>query len=849
MIFAFSFTEWLGRMLGQENVQSIDRIDTSLAAPWAQCRAAPAWIFLGCAALCLLSFLFYLKSQPAGRLARTSAASHRKTRIALAVGRAGLLSLVFLILAEPIVILKLTSSPRPLLWVLFDGTESMAIEDELSESERSALEKAVGANARLARSSTTGTATAPNSIERTEATGNASPPSRMHYVLALIEKPDNNLLQRLEQKFQIKPFVFDRPDGVRSLDLGDDPLKPLDSRQLAEQLSTSGQVTALGSALSDLARRHASSSLAGLVVISDFDQNSGPAPLSPAQKLGVPIYTVGVGPKASVDLRVSLQADPKMKKAERKSLDVLLAQEGLEGHAVTVRLTALAKSAADMGPPQTIVIGEKQVTLNQPSQPVQFDYVPAEAGRFDLVAEVEPLEGEVISQNNRATREVTILDDFLRLMFVEYEPTWEWRFIKEVFHRDKLVGLRGFRTFLRSADPAVRQTNELFLPTMTPKRADFFAHDVIFLGDMPASTLSTRFCELTKEFVSKFGGGLVVLAGPRFGPGELAQTPLADMLPVVVDPDARLRDEREFALRLAPAAATVDFMRLGGSDLENDRAWSNLGPLPWYQPVARLHPLATSLAEHPSDTCVDGRSPQPLVAIRKYGRGEVVYLGFNETWRLRRKYGELYYRQFWGQMIHRLGLSHALGNQKRFVVQTDRQQYQADDKAIITVEAYDADFEPLVAEKLPERQLVAELVLPGKRSDGTPRLQPLYLPQRREGIFEAQVPVDLAGEHHVRVKDPVTGETQEIHFQVTSLSAERRSAVRNVALQEALAAETRGKAYDLTTVASLPDEVQLPRRVETSIKVVPIWNTWVVFALVMLLLFTEWLVRKMVSLP
>jgi len=44
----------------------------------------------------------------------------------------------------------------------------------------------------------------------------------------------------------------------------------------------------------------------------------------------------------------------------------------------------------------------------------------------------------------------------------------------------------------------------------------------------------------------------------------------------------------------------------------------------------------------------------------------VIYLGFNETWRLRRKYGELYYRQFWGQMIHRLGLSHALGSQKDF---------------------------------------------------------------------------------------------------------------------------------------------------------------------------------------
>ena len=106
-------------------------------------------------------------------------------------------------------------------------------------------------------------------------------------------------------------------------------------------------------------------------------------------------------------------------------------------------------------------------------------------------------------------------------MYVAYEPTWEWRFIKEVFHRDKLVGMQGFRTFLGSSDPQVRESNVLFLPTLTPKRSEFFANDVIFLDDMPRAALSDRFCEMVKEFVGKFGGGLVVIAGPRFGPREL----------------------------------------------------------------------------------------------------------------------------------------------------------------------------------------------------------------------------------------------------------------------------------------------------------------------------------------
>ena len=68
---------------------------------------------------------------------------------------------------------------------------------------------------------------------------------------------------------------------------------------------------------------------------------------------------------------------------------------------------------------------------------------------------------------------------------------------------------------------------------------------------------------MTKEFVSQFGGGLVVIAGPRFGPGQLAETAIADMLPVVIDAESKRRDEKEFRLQLTPAAIQYDFMRLG----------------------------------------------------------------------------------------------------------------------------------------------------------------------------------------------------------------------------------------------------------------------------------------------
>ena len=321
---------------------------------------------------------------------------------------------------------------------------------------------------------------------------------------------------------------------------------------------------------------------------------------------------------------------------------------------------------------------------------------------------VERVEGEIVDQNNRAARQVNIIDDYLRLMYVAYEPTWEWRFIKEVFHRDKLVGMAGFRTFLASCDPRVRESNVLFLPTLTPKRSEFFANDVIFLDDMPRSLLNDRFCEMVKEFVGNLGGGLVVIAGPRFGPKELYQTPLADMLPVIIDPNAELRDapqHPEFRLRLTPHASRYQFMQLGRAMWRIPKPGTTSASCRGISRLPCCTSRRSSLAEHPTDKCADGKTPQPLIAIRQYGKGEVVYLGFNETWRLRRMYGEKYYRQFWSQMIYRLGMSHALGSDKRFVARLDQPQYRAEDKVTLTVEAYDENYEPLSDENLPERGL------------------------------------------------------------------------------------------------------------------------------------------------
>ncbi len=843
-----SILSWL---LGLPDAAAVDAVAAPrLAAPWVADRSGPFWLFLGVTLAVALAAAFYTLAQKKGSLG---------VRLALAGLRGALLTLLVLTLAEPVLQLVLTNHSSPILYVLFDGTDSMGLRDELPPEELSRLSAAVAAS------------------QTTPASSNqAAPRSRLEWVQASLQKEDNWLIALEEKGFRIEPYLFDgnATSQLRKLERNPQNRETLDAAHVASQLSDRGQVTALGAVLQDAAAQ-ANRNLAGVVLVSDFQHNSGVAPLgqeqrrdaAPALRLGAPLYTVGVGAQEALDLSVDLQTNPKMKRAERTTLYVKLRQTGLEGQDVTVRVIGRRLSgqgagdgnrssrggeqASDNKAPSPsggeIVVGEKSVRLEGPIQQIDFPFTPEEAGRFEFMAEALPLPGELVDQNNRSAREMNIIDDYLRLMYVAYEPDWEWRFIKEVFHRDKLVGMEGFRTFLASSDPRVREKNVLFLPTLTPSRSAFFANDVIFLGDTPGSMLSERFCAMVQQFVGVFGGGLVVISGPRFGPGELAGTPLEEMLPVLVERGSKLRDNGEFRLTLTPQAEQYPFMRLGDDDAENRRAWDLLGRLPWYQPVRGTHEQAEILAAHPSDTCLDGKTPQPLIAIRKYGNGEVVYLGFNETWRLRRMYGERYYRQFWSQLIHRLGMSHALGAEKRFVVRTDRRQYRAEETATLTIEAFDENFEPLGGDDDSARaSLTATLTLPDDAAGETTR--PITIPLLRSGVYETRIPLYASGDYMVRVEDPVAQKSSEVRFEVTSVSAERRRATRDAALQQELARATGGRSYDLATVSHLADDLKAEPVVETITRNHPLWSTPLWFAALVSLMLGEWWLRKIVRL-
>src|ERR1035437_7156892 len=203
--------------------------------------------------------------------------------------------------------------------------------------------------------------------------------------------------------------------------------------------------------------------------------------------------------------------------------------------------------------------------------------------------------------------------DRRRIVYVEGEPRWEFKFIRRAEAGDKGVQIVSM---LRTTEnkiyrQGIADPSELAdgFPT---KAEDLFKYQAIILGSVEADYFTPVQQELLREFVDKRGGGLLFLGG-RFalGDGGWASSSLADLFPTFL-PNQKGTFHRESAtVQLTPAGAESPITRLLDdraapespiTRLLDDRAanidrWRKLPYLNDYQDPGAPKPGATVLAQ------------------------------------------------------------------------------------------------------------------------------------------------------------------------------------------------------------------------------------------------------------
>ncbi len=598
-----------------------------------------------------------------------------------------------------------------------------------------------------------------------------------------------------------------------------------------------------------------SEQVSGVIMLSDFQQNADTISLTEfARGLGerkIPVFTIGIGnPDEPKDVRITnVDVNDVVLVDDDVPLDVSVVADGFDGERVRVDLRI-----------DSVVVDTQYIVLEGGGkrQGLRFIHHPKKPGKMTATVEVELQGGEVFSDNNSLSRNITVLDQKIKVLYAEYLPRWEYRYLKNALIRDKTMETQ---IFLFSADPEFTQDSSPGVPALNAfpsQREELFKYHVILLGDVdPERHLGAARLELLKEFVAA-GGGVVFLSGPHHNPSRYPRSAdLYTLLPVQVSEAGTLDDfaspvTKSFNVKLSAVGREHPVMRLDNDPGRNLQLWENedgrfYDHLPgffWFARVGRAKGNAVVLAQHPELSQPLSNPPKPLVvfAFMNYGKGRTFFSAVDNTWRWRAGVDNLHFYRFWGQVCRFVAAGRLLGKTPRFTITSDKEVYSIGESVGIEAQVYDANMNPSVDETI----LVYHQVQ-GESEDSVQKID-LALHLQGQGVYRGSISAGTRGRHDIWLGTPEE-RSAFTSYTVEVPALEARDTRLNRTLGQQVASLSGGAYFDFPDIMKAVEKVQgITHTSERTPKAHNLWDEWWIVVLIVSVLAIEWILRKAVRL-
>lgn len=774
----------------------------------------PGWALIGWIVLGLLLWWLHKRSLPS--------TSRNKRNLLVALRLLFAATLLF-VATRPVLVTTLVEKVRQKLIVLADASASMDIADLRTTPEDRA--RALIASGKLA----------PDAGLSQTVPADSARPTRRDILRSLSANDRLKLWSRLDERVELSFYGFGHDATEWTLPSG--AAGDVAAKAFFDQLPAADQTTALGESLRQVLDRHRGEPLAGIFVLTDGASNRGLAPseaAAAARAEGVPVFFYGVGVTEPRDVAVVSADAPRIAfLKERVAVRVRVSANGFEGRPVVVSL----RDPAAKGAP----LAETTVTLPaRGSVDAELSWIPEKPGELSLEAAAAVLEGEASADNNVSPVRIRVIDNRVRVFMIEQEPRWDWRYLLDFLQDDRRLTLK---CVLLDGDPSLlKLPNTPFIEKLPDDRAALYDSDIILLGDVDPARLGRDRMTLIREWVDQAGGGLVFLAGPNHNPRSYLGTPLEPLLPVVPlsGPAEQFsaRHPEPVKLALAAAGARSPLLRLSEKPAENAALWRGFEGVRWTAKVARARPGAEVLLVDPSASRATPSGPGPVLARQRFGRGEVMYFGFNETYRWRSGQGGKFYSRIWGQIFQALSLERLSGASKQVQLRVDRPEYQLGERVVISGRLYQPDFKPLVADSVPAG---ATFSVGGSAESARQEVMLRPVPEEAGG-YRAEFTPAVPGRYKFStLLDP----TAIVEFDVVAPRLEQSDAAMNLPLLEASAAAAGTSLIREENLDGFPALLEQKGGNVTSLKRLELAYSPVLLGLLILLACAEWLVRRL----
>jgi hypothetical protein len=754
----------------------------------------------------------------------------------LAALRIAAIVLAMFMLSEAVLSVERTGLPT--FVILVDDSASTGIAELAADAPAALTEKIRS----LARAAAAAEAT-PAKNASTPNTNPSSDVSRLAAAQGWLLQNDAKLLRDLQAQHKLRLYlVSDTARMLAQVESPDQLAPALDQLRKAEPI---GNQTRLGDAVREVLTELRGAPPTAILLLTDGQTTEG-EPLARAAEFartrGVPIFPIGLGdPAPARDLELAdFLVDDVVFLDDQVRFEARLTSRGFAGEKVEVTLLSRPADADPAKPASWTPLATLPLTAppDGQSRRVEIPFRPMKAGSFVYQMVIEPRPREVQIQNNQVTRPVSVREEKVKVLLVEGEPRYEFRYLLSFLKRDRSIEVK---TVLQSADPEYAEQEDTAIPTF-PTAKDgpdgLFAFDAVVFGDVDLSLFSSAQVRNLVDFVEQKGGGVLFIAGQAHNPLAYATTPLAPLFPIRIsearDPATAGRPIPPIHLALSPEGRNHPIFRFADDEAASLQVLEGLPPFDWFLEVPRKQELAFVLASHPELQGSDG--PMPLLLYQYVGAGKVVFQAFDETWKWRFRIGDRYFGRYWIQTLRFLARSKLLGKQAELT--TDRRRYQRQQPIRVQVRFPNPALAPASGD------LKAEV---RKQGQG-PRPITLRRSAGASNLFEGVLPQAAVGSYEVRLLPPpvLEGGMPTASFTVDAPAGEFEHIPMNEPELVRTAGTTRGKFLTPTAppdqlLAALPAPQTVPLDTDPPIA---LWNAPPVLGLFLLLLALEWVLRK-----
>jgi uncharacterized membrane protein len=643
----------------------------------------------------------------------------------------------------------------------------------------------------------------------------------------------NGVLASLNRSFQTRLYrVDDVPARIDSL----------------QDLKPNAPSTRIGDSLKQLSEETSDLPIGAVVLLSDGDDNAGGIgadAISALRARHIPVHTVGFGrERAGHDVELDdVVVAPRALADSRIATKISLHQRGYAGAKINLMVRDVSAGQAKPLASRTINLGADG---NLQTETLMFDIGGAGARTLQIAA--VPLPGEENTANNTLTRVVNVGSEQRRILYLEGEPRWEYKFIRQAEEDDRMVQIASMvRT---SENKTYRQgiSNPKELADGFPSRPeDLFGYQGLIIGSVEAGFFTPGQQVLIRDFVDRRGGGLLLLGGQfALADGGWNASTLTDLLPATL-PTQSGAFHREANPRngtthttaeLAPAGVDSIITRLVDDPAANAAKWKNLPYLMDYEDPGTPKPGAAVLANMITP---EGRT-LPLLITENFGRGRTAIMATGGSWRwqMSSPLGDTAHDLFWQQLLRWL-VSDTPGH----VAASVPAQMLLDNGAVtLTAEVRDQQFNPA-----PDARVEAHILGPS----GVSALVEMTPVPDSPGQFQAAWSAPKTGAYLTEVTaqraDPSSGTVKELGRDVLTFQrmdgvAENFHTEQNRDLLERLATQTGGQYWKPADLGKLPAAIPFSEAGVTVRETKDLWNLPLVFLVLLLLRFSEWWLRR-----